>query len=147
MTLKPQIDKSTPPKPVSPLWGAMAEPGEMVGAIRFECGDKSYSYPYHTLSRWVLARGRPDSLEIAAGNDTIKVLGQSLEKLRDALDAGVLKVLTEQADRYSVLHTDETTRILSLIVASERGSRCGQDKHIETERERRDGTPTQPGKL
>ncbi len=100
MTLKPQLDKTplavTPP----PAWGELAEPGESVGVIRFECEDEAYSYPYHTLSRWVLQARHPECLVVQAGTDRLTVRGRDLEVVRDAMDAGRLRVLRAVKDRY-----------------------------------------------
>jgi hypothetical protein len=100
MTLKPQLDKA--PAPVTPplSWGVLAEPGEMVGVVRFECEDGGHSYPYHTLSRWTLRAGQPEHLVIQAGRDKITVRGRDLSAIREALDAGCLRVLRAVSARY-----------------------------------------------
>ena len=101
MTLKPQLDKTpvlvTPP----PAWGDLAEPGEPVGVIRFECEDGEYSYPYHALSRWVLQRGTSECLVVQAGPDRLTVRGRNLRVIRDELDAGRLEVLRANIGRYA----------------------------------------------
>lgn len=101
MTLKPQLDKTpvlvTPP----PAWGDVAEPGESVGVIRFECDDGAYSYPHHALSRWVLQAGQRECLLIDAGKDRVTVLGRGLGVVRNELDAGRLRVLRAVEERYA----------------------------------------------
>lgn len=101
MTLKPQLDKTPVPVTPPPAWGDLAEPGEPVGVIRFECEDGEYSYPYHALSRWVLQAGEPECLVIQAGPDRLTVRGRNLEVVRDVLDGGRLRVLRVSKDRYS----------------------------------------------
>ncbi|MDP3069658.1 MAG: hypothetical protein Q8N18_05185 [Opitutaceae bacterium] len=103
MSLKPQLDK--PPVPVSapPAWGELAEPGEPVSVIRFECEDGAYSYPYHALSRWVLQAGQPECLVVQVGKDRLTVRGRDLNVVRDALDAGRLRVLRPAKARYDAV--------------------------------------------
>ena len=101
MTLKPQLDKTPVPVTPPPAWGDLAEPGEQVGVIRFECEDGAYSYPYHALSRWVLQAGEPECLVVQAGKDRLTVRGRELNVVRDALDVGRLRVLRTVKERYA----------------------------------------------
>ena len=100
MSLKPQSDRPAVVVPASPRWGIVAEPSETVNSIRFECADGAYSYPYHTLTRWVLLAGQPEQLVIEAGPDKVTVCGRELEGVRDGLDAGRLRVVRAVEERY-----------------------------------------------
>lgn len=100
MTLKPQLDKTPVPVTPPPAWGDLAEPGEPVGVIRFECEDGAYSYPYHALSRWVLQAGEPECLVVEAGQDRLTIRGRNLDVVRDVLDTGRLRVMRVVKDRY-----------------------------------------------
>ncbi len=100
MALKPQLDK-VPVARASPVqWGELGDPGEPTGVIRFECADGAYSYPYHALKRWVLQSAEPESLVIEVGQDQVTLHGRKLEELRDALDAGRLRVIRTIEGRY-----------------------------------------------
>lgn len=101
MTLKPQLDKTPVPVTPPPAWGDLAEPGEPVGVIRFECEEGAYSYPYHALSRWVLRPGQPECLIVQAGKDRLTVRGRDLDVVRDALDIGRVRVLRITNARYA----------------------------------------------
>ena len=100
MSLKPQSDRPVVVVPSSPKWGIVAEPGETVNSIRFECADGAYSYPYHTLTRWVLFAGQPEQLVIEAGSDKVTVCGRELEVVRDGLDTGRLRLVRTVGERY-----------------------------------------------
>lgn len=100
MNLKPQLDKTPVTLPPSPAWGDLAEPGEPVGVIRFECEDGAYSYPYHVLAQWVLQGSAPETLVIHAGSDRVIVRGRQLDKIRNALDSGRLQVVRCTNERY-----------------------------------------------
>lgn len=100
MSLKSQSDRPVVVVPASPKWGIVAEPGETVNSIRFECADGAYSYPYHTLTRWILQAGEPESLVIEAGPDKVTVRGRELNVVRDELDAGRLRVVRTVEERY-----------------------------------------------
>ncbi len=82
-------------------WGVLASPGEPVSTIRFECPDGAYTYPYHTLSRWILRLGPRETLEIQAGTDRIQLEGRHLAVIRDALDAGRLRSIRLTPERYA----------------------------------------------
>ena len=100
MTLKPQANKAPVLAPAPPTWGVLADSGEPATVIRFESADGAYSYPYHALTRWVLQVGEPQTLVIEAGADRVIVRGRELEVVRDALDAGRLRVLRIAEERY-----------------------------------------------
>lgn len=100
MSLKPQPDRPAIAVPAPPAWGILAEPGEAVSSIRFECVDGAYSYPYHALARWVLRAGKPEMLVIRAGADEVAVRGRELVPVRDALERGRLRVLSVASERY-----------------------------------------------
>lgn len=99
MSLKVQPDRPAVVPLSAPIWGVLADPGEPAGVVRFETADGVYSYPYHTLSRWVLCR-TADELMVQAGCDTITVRGRQLASVRDALDTGRLLVLRATKERY-----------------------------------------------
>lgn len=101
MSLKPQPDRPAIAAPAPPAWGILAEPGEAVSSIRFECADGAYSYPYHTLARWVLQSMPAETLVIHANKDSIMVHGRQLATIRDALDAGRIRVLRLADERYA----------------------------------------------
>ena len=100
MSLKPQPDRPAVVVPALPTWGILAEPGETVSSIRLECADGAYSYPYHTLTRWVLRAAQPENLVIEAGPDKVTVRGRKLEEVRDGLDSGRLRVIRIVEERY-----------------------------------------------
>lgn len=100
MTLKPQADKLPMLAPAPPTWGVLADSGEPAAVIRFECAEGAYSYPYHALTRWILQVDEPQNLIIEAGADRVIVRGRELEVVRDALDAGRLRVLRINDERY-----------------------------------------------
>lgn len=100
MSLKAQSDRPAVVVTVPPKWGILAEAGETVSSVRFECADGAYSYPYHTLSRWVLEGSMPEILVIRAGSDRVIVCGRQLEQIRDALDSGRLRVVRCTNERY-----------------------------------------------
>lgn len=100
MSLKPQSDRPAVVVSAAAKWGILAEAGEAVSSIRFECADGAYSYPYHTLTRWVLQAGVPERLVIEAGPDQVTVCGRELEVVRDGLDAGRLRVIRTVEARY-----------------------------------------------
>lgn len=100
MSLKPQSDRAAVAVTSPPKWGILAEAGDAVSSIRFECADGAYSYPYHALTRWVLQAGVPERLVIDAGADKVTVCGRGLEVVRDGLDAGRLRAIRALAERY-----------------------------------------------
>lgn len=100
MSLKAQSDRPAVVVTAPPKWGVLAEAGETVSSIRFECADGAYSYPYHTLTRWVLEAGDPERLVIDAGADKVTVCGRELVVVRDGLDAGRLRVIRKVEARY-----------------------------------------------
>lgn len=106
MSLKPQADKIPFPKPALPSWGVLTEPSEPASVIRFECHDGSHSYPYHTLSSWTLHPDKPDTLLVCIGREVVKVTGERLEIIRDALDTGRLSILRISPERYRPLNPE-----------------------------------------
>jgi hypothetical protein len=116
MSLKPQPDRKPSESPPPPTWGELADAGEQVGVIRFECAAGDYSFPYHVLSRWALHAGPPESLIIQAGKDTVTVHGRQLSAVRDALEAGRLRVLRATSPRYPPVRSGP--EISALIIES-----------------------------
>jgi hypothetical protein len=114
MSLKPQPDRPAIAAPTPTSWGILAEPGEAVSSIRFECADGAYSYPYHTLARWVLQSMPPETLVIHANNDSITIHGRQLATIRDALDAGRIRVLRLPAERYAESKLGPVVTLLSV---------------------------------
>jgi len=105
MNLKPQPDKPTVALPNPPTWGVLAQDGEPVSSMRFECAVASYSYPYHRLDRWIFHPGDPERLIVQAGKDTITICGRELVSVRDALENGRLRVLRSAGERYLLTKT------------------------------------------
>jgi len=101
MSLKPQSDKVPILAPVAPVWGELADPGQPVTAVVFECGDTTYTYPYHTLSRWILTRGTTDILRVQTGEDEVTIHGRNLFFISQALGHARLLVLRTAQERYS----------------------------------------------
>jgi hypothetical protein len=114
MSLKPQPDRPAIAVPAPPTWGVLAEPGETVSSIRFECADGAYSYPYHALVRWVIQSTPSETLVIHAGKDSVTVRGRQLAAIRDAIDAGRLRVLRLAADRYPATKSGAVVTHLSV---------------------------------
>ncbi len=102
MNLKPQSIKATLPSLAAPSWGELADEGQPVSVVVFECSEAIYSYPYHTLSRWVLAPGASDTLRIKAGGDEVTIEGRNLRVVGDALCSARLRLLRVANDRYDV---------------------------------------------
>lgn len=100
MSLKPQSDKVPMPLPVSPVWGELADAGQTVSVVVFVCADAAYTYPYHTLSRWVWAPGATDTLRVQAGEDEVTIHGRNLHAIGDALGSARLRVLRATNERY-----------------------------------------------
>ncbi len=115
MSLKSQPDRPAVVVPAPPAWGVLAEPGEPVSSIRFECAHGAYSYPYHVIARWVLQPGTEETLEIQAGRDRVVVRGTALEPVRDALEAVRLRVLRITPARYSSARTGTFVSALEVI--------------------------------
>lgn len=105
MSLKPQSDKIPQPLPSSPTWGELADTDQPVSVVVFECAATMYSYPYHTLSRWVLTVAPTATLRIRAGGDEVTIHGRNLKSISDALNSSRLKVIRETTGRY--LHDQE----------------------------------------
>ncbi|MBI5769612.1 MAG: hypothetical protein HZA93_17685 [Verrucomicrobia bacterium] len=101
MTLKPQSTKVTLPSLTAPSWGELADDGQPVSVVVFECGETVYSYPYHTLARWVLTPGAVDLLRIQAGKDEINIHGRNLTLISQALGHARLRVLRATPERYA----------------------------------------------
>lgn len=100
MSLKPQSDKVPMSLPISPVWGELADAGQPVTVVVFECAEAAYSYPYHTLSRWVLSQGATETLRIQAGVDEVTIHGRNLKLISEALGSARLRVLRATNDRY-----------------------------------------------
>jgi hypothetical protein len=100
MNLKPQVAKVSIPLPVSPVWGDVADSGQPVTAVVFECTEAAYSYPYHTLSRWVLTPGTSETLRVQAGEDEVTIQGRNLKSISDALASARLRTLRAICTRY-----------------------------------------------
>jgi len=101
MNLKPQSIKATLPSLAAPSWGELADEGQPVSVVVFECGEAVYSYPYHTLARWVLAPGAVDLLRIQVGKDEITIHGRNLTPISQALGHARLRVLRATPERYT----------------------------------------------
>ena len=100
MTLKTQSDKAPMLLPTSPAWGELADAGQTEAVVAFECSDAVYTYPYHTLARWVLESGETDILCVRAGEDEVRIHGRNLKAIGDALGSARLRVLRVTNVRY-----------------------------------------------
>ncbi|WP_043581915.1 hypothetical protein [Geminisphaera colitermitum] len=92
MSIKPLPGKEPVVKLPTPAWGRVAKDGDLSRAVCFvtATGGHTVSFPVSALSRWEFSPGNPDSLVIAAGKETVTVLGRKLTVVRDALNAGRL---------------------------------------------------------
>ncbi|MBL9186681.1 MAG: hypothetical protein JNK23_04335 [Opitutaceae bacterium] len=113
-------------KPTAPLsperaWGVLADEDEAALAVRFVVGERSVSFPVHTLKRWELNPGATDTLAIQADAERIVVQGHGLASVRDALDAGALRVLRVKPGRTTVAAAPGETVVtgIAFTVASE----------------------------
>ena len=100
MSLKPHSDKVPMPSPISPIWGELVDAGQSATVVVFECAEAIYTYPYHTLSRWVLVQGAAATLRVQAGKDEVTIRGRNLNAICDALGNARLRVLRATNDRY-----------------------------------------------
>ena len=66
----------------------------------FVCADATYTYPYHTISRWVLTPSATDTLRVHAGEDEVTIRGRNLHAICYALGTARLRVLRATNDRY-----------------------------------------------
>lgn len=108
MALKQDPETAPPPPAKEAAWGKLAEKGETAPVLRLVSGDGSVSFPLHTLRRWELRPGPPETLVIAAGAETVTVTGQALAAVRDALDAGTLMILRQKPGRGPAASATET---------------------------------------
>jgi len=100
MNLKTQSDKAPILLPPSPAWGELADAGQTETVVAFECTDAVYTYPYHTLARWVLESGKTDILCVRAYEDEVTIRGRNLKAIGDALGSARLRVLRVTNVRY-----------------------------------------------
>jgi len=105
MALKPLAHKPPVPLPSAPAWGIIAPEGDTPSVLRLECGDRTESIPYHTLSRWTLHLGAEDTLTLWAGSFTATLRGRALSPVRDALEAGQLVCVRATPARYLPVRT------------------------------------------
>lgn len=114
MSIKQHPDKDPILPPPPPAWGLLAAKGDMAAAVRFILGNRSVSFPYHTLARWEHSAGNPESLTVRAGKELITVTGRSLAVLRDALDEGMLLQIRMTPARYADVRSG--TQVSSITI-------------------------------
>lgn len=90
MTLKVRLERADPLPPARSDWVRIAAKGEERPVVRFVVGDQTVSFPTHVFRRWELTSGETDTLRILADREVITVKGRSLDRIRDALDSGLL---------------------------------------------------------
>jgi hypothetical protein len=108
MALKQNPELAPAVKSGGPAWGVLVEKGESAQVVRFVVGDRSVSFPVHSLKRWEFVPGTPDTLGIATGGEIVTVQGHGLAAVRDALDAGALLVLRVKSGRGATPPPGET---------------------------------------
>lgn len=106
-------------KPVAPpsrecAWGVLADGDEAALAVRFVLGERSVSFPMHALKRWEFSPGATDTLTIQANAERIVVQGHGLAAVRDALDAGALRVLRTKPGRGAVAAAPGETVVIGI---------------------------------
>lgn len=84
-------------------WGAIEPAPHSVEAVTFYKMDKGIeveliSYPYRLLTRWSLKPGTPDRLTIDVSGESLIITGVGLKRLLQALVAGQLESVREQAE-------------------------------------------------
>ena len=118
MSLKSQSANATVSFASAPAWGEFADAGQPSGVIVFECEDATYSYPYHTLSRWVYFKGTTDTIRIESGTDKITIYGRKLNHVCAALNGARLHLLRVTGERYSDLTEDVVITEISVATLS-----------------------------
>jgi hypothetical protein len=98
MSLKHSAEKQPAARPAAPAWGRVAKDGETARTLCLSVGERSVSYPADAIARWELSPGKPESLVIMAGHETVTLLGRKLVTIRDALNAGRLLEVKQQDD-------------------------------------------------
>ena len=110
--------RELPPLPPPPRWGRVTEEGRTASVIRFETKEGTFSWAWHTLSRWQWTEGDPQRLIIHVAGGLVTVSGRRLDVLRDALDAGRLERVQLMPERAGAI-TDAEPFIREITIAKQ----------------------------
>jgi hypothetical protein len=72
--------------PPAHSWGEVAPDGVVARVFRVVLGDRVVSFPVAELRRWEHVVGNPETLQIWAGSEWVRIEGRKLTQIREALD-------------------------------------------------------------
>ncbi len=76
--------------PPAHSWGEVTSDGVLARVLRVVLGDRVVSFPVAELRRWEHVAGNPETLQIWAGSEWVRIEGRKLTQIREALDSSKL---------------------------------------------------------
>ena len=101
--------------PPANSWGAVAPEGVVARVLRVVLGDSVVSFPVAELRRWEHVVGNPETLEIWAGSECVRIEGRRLTQIREALDNSKL-IEVRQNTSSPVVRSGPSIRRISLEI-------------------------------